>query len=217
MRRERDRHGLAGEARERALDLGDVPVAGRLVGLNAALDLAHVRALGRLAPGARDARLAVDRDRRVEQAGLGERREGERRGRRVAAGIRDLARVEHVLAEQLGQPVGPVGIEPEVGAEVDDRRAGGRDRLPNSGSRRGAGRGRRRRSARAPRPRARRSRRSAPAPCAARVADARRSGARARGPHSRRRPAMPALSARASAPCRAGCVAGSPWLHDYTD
>ena len=68
-------------------------------------------------------------DRRVEQPGLGERRERERRGRRVAAGIGDLPRVEHVLPEQLREAVGPVGIEPEVGAEIDDGRAGARDRL----------------------------------------------------------------------------------------
>ena len=159
----------------------------------------HVRELGRLAPGARDARLAVDRRRGVEQAGLGERRERERRGRRVAAGIRDLPRVEHVL-----RGTAPSGRRPNrdrAGSPSRGRRRPcRRSRSPHrtGDSHRAAGRGRRRRSARARPARARRSPRSAPGPSAATAAGARRAAARARGPRSPRRPRCPRSASAAS-------------------
>ena len=178
-----------------------------LVGLDAALDLAHVRELGRLAAGTRDARLAVDRHRCVEQPGLGERRQRERRGRGVAAGIGDLARVEHVLAEQLREAVGPIGIEPEVGAEVDDGRACARDRLAERAARTVRQAEERNVAARErPPARARRSPRSAPGPSAATAADVRRAVAQARDPRSPRRPRCPrSASPRRRQGCE-GCV-----------
>ena len=50
------------------LDLGDVAVAGRAVRRDAAVDVGQVRLRRRLLAGAGDARLAVDRDRPVDQA-----------------------------------------------------------------------------------------------------------------------------------------------------
>ena len=134
---------------------------------------------------------------RVEQARLGQRRQREHRRGRVAAGVGDLARVEHVLAEQLGQAVGPAADRAgsrSRGRRPACRRAPAPRRTP--GWRRAAGRGTRRRSARARPARARRSPPSAPERCAARAADGPRSGARARDRHSRMRPQFP-RSARA--------------------
>ena len=125
VRRERDRDVGLGDAAQAALDLRDVAVSDRRVGLDAAVDLAQVGALGRGAAGAGDAGLAVDGDRGVGQAGLDQRREREQRGRGVAAGVGHEGGAGDLVPEQLGEAVGPVGVEPEVGPEVDDGRAGG--------------------------------------------------------------------------------------------
>ena len=165
VRRERDGQRLAGEPRERALDLGDVAVAGRAVRLHAAV---APRSGACFSVGSRPAPETPDLPSIATGAssrpGLGERREREDRRGRVAAGVRDLrASRRRRVASELGQAVGPAGVEPEVGAEIDDGRADVRERLAERrGSRRAAGTGRRCRSARAPRRRARRSPRSGP-------------------------------------------------------
>ena len=92
---------------------------------------------GRLAPGARDARLRVDHH-VADQPGAGERREREQRRGRVAARVGDEVGAGDPLAVQLGQPVDalaeqlgravravPVLVDaavaqPEVGRQVDD-------------------------------------------------------------------------------------------------
>ena len=129
VRRERDARLLRGKAREHGLDLGDVAMPGGRVGLHAALHLAQVRPLGRRAAGTRDARLAIHCDRPVGQPGLGQRREGEQRRGRVAAGARDPARARDPGTIQLGQRVHPGGVETLVGAEIDDRAARFAERL----------------------------------------------------------------------------------------
>ena len=211
-------HRLAGEARERALDLGDVAVPGRRVRLDAALDLAHVRRSVGLAPGARDAGLAVDRDGRVEQARLGQRRERERsppsrssRDSRSAAsrarpgGTARSARRPRPGSSRKSEPRSTTGVPARAIASPNSwlapwgrQRKATSQRASSSGRERvealGAGlRG----AQREPRV-------------------ARRSGARAPGRHSPTRPRC-LRSARAQ-PRRARKAgsSGSPWLHDYT-
>ena len=146
------------------LDLGDVAMPAEAVRLDALVDLAeHEVRLG-LAAGARHAALGVDHE-IADQAGAGQRREREERGRRVAAGRaddrdrgvderRELRAVElrqavdgaleevraRVLEAVPARVVGRVA-QAEVRALVDDRRAR---------RRRGPGRARRRRRGAAP-------------------------------------------------------------------
>ena len=138
------------KAGELLLDLGDVAVAADAVRLHALVDLAEHQVLLRLAAGAGHAGLGVD-DEVGDQPGSREGREGQQGRRRVAAGRPDdrglpvakggepgpveLGKAVDGLAEQVGPrmleavPAGIVGGVPEaeVGAEVDDRRAGGRE------------------------------------------------------------------------------------------
>ena len=152
VRREGDRHVARRASRaERALDLGDVAVAGRRcrAGRRRRPRGRCVRSVG-VAPGARDAatcrRSATGPSSRPASASGAS---AEQRGGRVAAGVRDCARRPRLVAGQLRQAVDPAGVEAEVGAQVDDGRAAAASASPSvRGSRRAAGRGTRRRSAR---------------------------------------------------------------------
>ena len=142
------RPSRSGDPGQLLLDLGDVAVAADAVRLHALVDLAEHQVRLGLATGARDAALGVDHE-VADQPGARERRQGEQGRGRVAAGRADDRdrRVDQRLelgAMELRQPVdrvveevGPrmleavparvVGrvAEAEVGAEVDDRGAGG--------------------------------------------------------------------------------------------
>ena len=118
----RDEGGLlrrASQDPELLLDPTEVPMPGHGVRGDAVVDLGQVRLVGRCAPRARHAGLAIEVHRPVDQAGGSQRCDAEDRGRRVAAGIRHGARHPHVLTVQLGQAVRPA-TNPEIRAKVDD-------------------------------------------------------------------------------------------------
>ena len=134
----RERHRPA----DPLLDLGAVAVVEDAVGRHAAVDFGEVRPLGRCLAGAGDARLGVDDDVAVggEQAGFGQRRQGEQGGGGVAARVGDELRPGDGAALPLGEAVGEPGRQPvrvriplgargfvaqaEGAGEVDDADAG---------------------------------------------------------------------------------------------
>ena len=141
------RPSRAGDPGELLLDLGDVAVAADAVRLHALVDLAeHQVGLG-LAAGARHAALGIDHE-VADEPGARQRGEGEERRGRVAArrpddrdrgvdergelGAMELRQAVDRLLEQVrprvleAVPARVVGrvAEAEVGALVDDRRAG---------------------------------------------------------------------------------------------
>ena len=126
----------AGEPRQRLPDLGDVPVAGDLVGADVPHDLAAEQGRARSAPGpARPARGGDDEILRGDQPGSQQGAERQRHGGRVAARAGDPTGAQQVLPEELGQAVRPLprvrrvvvalpvlsAGQPVVRAEVDDR------------------------------------------------------------------------------------------------
>ena len=144
VRREGDAHAVA----ELLLDLGRVAVAADLVGRDRLVDADEVLVVRRLAAGAADARLGVDHH-VAEQLGAGERREGEDRGGRVAAGVGDEVGAGDLLAVQLRQPVH--GAAHQSGRRVR-RRTSPRRRPGRGAGSRQTGRPPARRARAAPRP-----------------------------------------------------------------
>ena len=129
-----ERHQVRREgdvAAERLRDLGRVPMAEQAVGGDAAVVLAEVRALGRRLAGARDARLGVDDDVGVaaQQAGRGQRLQGQQRRRRVAARARhqrragDPRRPRTRSGRRRRRPAAP--SSPGTTSRARRRRAGG--------------------------------------------------------------------------------------------
>ena len=82
---------------------------GQAVRLRAALELGVEEVGSGAPPGSRDAGLGIDDDVAGEQAGPRERRQGEERGGRVAAGIGDELRAGQPVARELGQAVDRTG------------------------------------------------------------------------------------------------------------
>jgi len=144
VRREDDRHGLAGGPAELLLDLWRVAVPANPIRGDALVGL-HVQVgVGERAPGAGEAGLGVDHDAvRLKQAGGEQRGQREQGGGRVAPGHRHPPRPAQLLAVQLRQAVRPgaelswagmvdavpgwVGsrvVEAEVGGEVDHQARG---------------------------------------------------------------------------------------------
>ena len=131
---------LQAERGQLLVDLGSVPVPVDRVGAHVLVDRHEVRLVGGLAAGARDAALRVNDSIRHE-ARADQRREGQDRSRRVAAGIRDEGGRCDLAAVQLGEAEDGLGaqrrrtvlavpllvrgeiLQPEVRGQVHDAHA----------------------------------------------------------------------------------------------